>query len=81
MKPNRFILLCEEARAERYSEAIKSTSYDVEIVTTAEEVFRQCVERAPYAVIVDMVSGMHLNSERLNILYNLALAWPVVPEV
>ncbi len=78
MKPNRFILLCEESRGKRYKTAIDSVSYDVEIVNTAEDVFRQCVQRAPYAVIVDMVSGMHLNSERLNILYNLALAWPVV---
>ena len=78
MKPNRFILLCEESRCDRYFPCIEAVSYEVEVVTNADDVFRLCVERAPYAVIVDMVSGMHLNSERLNILYNLSLAWPVV---
>jgi|MDSW01.1.fsa_nt_gb hypothetical protein len=79
-KTKYFILLCSEKRQGTYDEVIAQASYPVEVVNTPDECLKACVREPPYAVIVDMITGMRAGSTNtsLLVLYNLELTWPVL---
>ena len=79
-KTKYFILLCSEKRQGTYDEVIAEASYPVEVVNTPDECLKACVREPPYAVIVDMITGMRAGSTNtsLLVLYNLELTWPVL---
>lgn len=75
-----FILLCSAKRQATYDEVIANSEYPVELVNTPDECLKACVRQPPYAVIVDMITGMRAGSTNtsLLVLYNLELTWPVL---
>jgi len=75
-----FILLCSAKRQSAYDEVMANAQYPVELVNTPDECLKACVRQPPYAVIVDMITGMRAGSTNtsLLVLYNLELTWPVL---
>ena len=75
---NRFVVLCDAERQERYSTELHSADHQVEMLDDVVDVLKTCIRHPPLAVIVDMVSGRKMNGDAIVALTNLELSWPIL---
>ena len=75
---NRFVVLCDSERQERYAVELGEVSHEVEMLDDVVEVLKTCIRHPPLAVIVDMVSGRKMNGDAIVALTNLELSWPIL---
>jgi hypothetical protein len=75
---NRFVVLCDVERQERYSGELETSKHQVEMLDDVVEVLKTCIRNPPLAVIVDMVSGRKMNGDAIVALTNLELSWPIL---
>lgn len=75
---NRFVVLCDSERQERYAAELGEVSHEVEMLDDVVEVLKTCIRHPPLAVIVDMVSGRKMNGDAIVALTNLELSWPIL---
>ena len=74
----RFIFLCLKERQGMYKPGISSLSHEFFFVDGLDLLARTCIEEPPAAILIDVVSGMRIGTDKMIPIYNLNSHWPVI---
>jgi hypothetical protein len=74
----RFIFLCLKERQSMYKPSVSSLLHEVFFVDGLDPLVRYCIEEPPSGVLVDVVSGMRIGTDKMIPVYNLNPYWPVI---
>lgn len=74
----RFVFLCLRERQSRYQPGIGSLSHKFFFVDGVDPLAQACIEEPPAGVLIDVVSGMRIGTDKMIPVYNLNSHWPVI---
>lgn len=77
-RQGRFILLCDRDRRPRYATLLERLAQPFTLVESIADVFSNCAEEPPLAVLVDTVSAARLGAAAVNPVFEMGTSWPVL---